>query len=71
MVACDSYLSKRMISLRHMLSIKYLFVYWLSIVPFSLLKSLLGEGGVSIIRKATLQPLSKWEWKDGGKETKI
>lgn len=27
MVACDSYLSKRMISFRHMLSIKYLLVY--------------------------------------------
>lgn len=68
MVACDSYSPERMISFRHMLFIKYLFVYWLYIVPFSLLKSLLGEGGVSIIGKDILQLLSKWRWKAGTKE---
>lgn len=67
MAACDSYLSERMISFRDRLFIKYLFVYWFYIVPFSLLKSLLGEGGGSIIGKHILQ-LSKWKWEKGMKE---
>lgn len=68
MVERDSYLSARVISLRHMLSSKYLCIYCLHIVPFHPLKSLLGEGGVSIIGKDILQLLCKWRWKERKKE---
>lgn len=68
MVERDSYLSARVISLRHMLSSKYLCIYCLHIVPFRPLKSLLGEGGVSIIGKDILQLLCKWRWKERKKE---
>lgn len=63
MVGCDSYLSKRMISFRHMLPLR-MFVCWLYIMLSHLSNPFQGKEG-PIVWTYALQFLCKWRRKNG------